>query len=150
MYITIIIALLIAAAFVVAKRTSNDDILTVAVVIGIVLAVILPISVATLIVSYRESVQDYGKLLAYRDVRVSYTRAIEMTRDSVIYLHDSGNIASMENLKQSTNISDAIATWRAKEEWYYETLNRYISLNSNWLTRQYIARMPVKLLASGR
>jgi len=150
MYITIIIALLVAAAFVVAKRTSNDDILTVAVVIGIVLAVILPISVATLIVSYRESVQDYGKLLAYRDVRVSYTRAIEMTRDSVIYLHDSGNIASMENLKQSTNISDAIAAWRAKEEWYYETLNRYISLNSNWLTRQYIARMPVKLLASGR
>jgi len=150
MYITIIIALLIAAAFVVAKRTSNDDILTVAVVIGIVLAVILPISVATLIVSYRESVQDYGKLLAYRDVRVSYTRAIEMTRDSVIYLHDSGNIASMENLKQSTNISDTIAAWRAKEEWYYETLNRYISLNSNWLTRQYIARMPVKLLASGR
>ena len=69
MYITIIIALLIAAAFVVAKRTSNDDILTVAVVVGIVLAVILPISVATLIVSYRESVQDYGKLLAYRDVR---------------------------------------------------------------------------------
>ena len=68
---------------------------------------------------------------------------IPLTPQNVSTLVELG--VSVENFKHSTLTAHRIVEIRDYTRWYEETLSQYKVLSSNWLTRQFVAKLPPEL-----
>jgi hypothetical protein len=93
---------------------------------------------------YVQSISDYGDLRGVRDSFVSVEKAIEMTKESR-YVISEKMLFDAANLKQSTNVSEAIAAARNTILEYNRKLQKYITLRSFGATRYFCAPVPADL-----
>ena len=104
------------------------------------------------LIAYVDSIDNYGELEGIRDSIVSYERISRevnnayytIDKSQILELEKSPPIISLnlENMKQSTNVSQSLIGIRDTIRDYNVLLGRYRSSNKNWFTRMFIAKLP--------
>jgi len=125
---------------------------------GVIFTVLMVICGIIFAISYFYSISAYSKMYAYKQVVPYYELAVARTATVAVVKLPDAEIPpevrsvlvelgiSVENLKQSSNISDRIVELRDLRKEYYDRLNWYKMCTSKWITRQFIAKMPRDLL----
>ena len=141
-----ILGLIVAGGFFAVWAESRDR-LNLSIASGvatILLGLFWIIGTGAVVVGYFRSVSDYGDLRGVRDSFISVEQSIEMTRDTYYAVYEKA-LMDTANLKQSTNVSEAIASARNTILEYNRKLQKYITLRSYSPTKLFCAPVPSDL-----
>jgi len=85
------------------------------------------------------SMQAYGRILAYDAKAQAYETAIDQTIQEAPV---DGGLNFLANMSQSTNNTDMIREYRDLQTDYYGTLGSYKVYLNSWVIRRFIAKPP--------